>query len=111
MTSLTGVPPGGRGPGGRKLPVRICRAAGSPPNSFRYSRFRGPAVPMVPIAGGGDRSETTAIDRNIERVLWTSDSKSLLVGANDGTTVGLWLKPLDGAAYETHEHEEYEAQR
>jgi dipeptidyl aminopeptidase/acylaminoacyl peptidase len=59
-------------------------------------------IHVVPIAGNGtgagDRSETTAIDRNIERVLWTSDGKALLVGANDGTTVGLWLKPLEGPA-------------
>jgi dipeptidyl aminopeptidase/acylaminoacyl peptidase len=58
-------------------------------------------IRVAPLAGdgaGGDRSETTAIDRNMERVLWTSDSRALLVGANDGTTVGLWLKPLDGAA-------------
>jgi dipeptidyl aminopeptidase/acylaminoacyl peptidase len=48
--------------------------------------------------GVGDRSETTSIDRNFERFLWTSDSKALLVGANDGTTVGVWLKPLDGPA-------------
>jgi dipeptidyl aminopeptidase/acylaminoacyl peptidase len=59
-------------------------------------------IRVVPVAGkgtgAGDRSETTAIDRNIERVLWTADSKALLVGANDGTTVGLWLKPIDGPA-------------
>lgn len=57
-------------------------------------------VIAVPGKGTGDRdrSETTDIDRNIERVLWTSDSKSLLVGANDGTTVGLWRKPLGGPA-------------
>jgi len=58
-------------------------------------------IRVLPLAGkgsGADRSETTGIDRNMERVLWTSDSKALLVGANDGATVGLWLKPLDGPA-------------
>jgi dipeptidyl aminopeptidase/acylaminoacyl peptidase len=38
------------------------------------------------------------IDRNMARAIWTADSKSLLMGANDGTTVGLWLKPLNGEA-------------
>jgi dipeptidyl aminopeptidase/acylaminoacyl peptidase len=55
-------------------------------------------IRVVSASGAGDRSETTDIDRNIERVLWTADSKSLLIGANDATTVGLWLKPLDGSA-------------
>ena len=53
---------------------------------------------VVSTAGTGDRSETADIDKNIERVLWTSDSKALIVGANDATTVGLWFKPIDGPA-------------
>jgi len=56
-------------------------------------------IRVISASGAGDRSETAAdIDRNIARVLWTADSKSLLVGANDATTVSLWLKPLDGPA-------------
>jgi len=57
-------------------------------------------IRVVPLARGsaGDRSETAGIDRNMERALWTSNSQALLVGANDRTTVGLWLKPLDGPA-------------
>ena len=55
-------------------------------------------IHVASIAGGAEQSETSEIDKNIERVLWTSDSNALLVGANDRTTVGLWLKPLDGAA-------------
>ncbi|MGB6449935.1 MAG: S9 family peptidase [Steroidobacteraceae bacterium] len=55
-------------------------------------------IRVVSATGSGDRSQTKEIDRNIERVLWTADSKSLLVGANDATTLGLWLKPLDGPA-------------
>jgi dipeptidyl aminopeptidase/acylaminoacyl peptidase len=55
-------------------------------------------LPLAAKGSAGDRSETTGIDRNMERVLWTSDSKALVAGANDGTTVGLWLKPLDGPA-------------
>ena len=54
-------------------------------------------IRVVGIDGTADRAETGVIDRNFERVLWTSDSKALLVAANDGTTVGLWLKPLQGA--------------
>ena len=55
-------------------------------------------IRVISASGSGDRSETAEIDRNIQRVLWTADSKSLLVGANDATTVSLWLKPLDGPA-------------
>jgi len=55
-------------------------------------------IRVVSSTGTGDKSQTTDIDRNIERVLWTADSKALLVGANDATTVGLWLKPIDGPA-------------
>jgi dipeptidyl aminopeptidase/acylaminoacyl peptidase len=41
---------------------------------------------------------THSIDRNFFRALWTPDSKSILVGANDGVTAGMWLQPLQGAA-------------
>ncbi len=41
---------------------------------------------------------TRGIDRNIQRAIWMPDGKSLLVGANDRTTVSLWLQPLEGAA-------------
>ncbi len=52
----------------------------------------------VPAAGGEGANVTRGIDRNIQRAIWTPDGKSLLVGANDGTTVGLWIQPLDGSA-------------
>jgi len=55
-------------------------------------------IRVLSLKSNDDRSATSAIDRNFYRALWTSDSKALLVGANDGTTVGLWLKPPDGAA-------------
>jgi dipeptidyl aminopeptidase/acylaminoacyl peptidase len=56
-------------------------------------------VRVASLDGHGDRTLTaTDIDRNMMRSLWTSDSKAVVVGANDGTTVGLWVKPLDGAA-------------
>lgn len=55
-------------------------------------------VRVASISGQDDHTLTAAdIDRNMMRALWTSDSKAVVVGANDGTTVGLWVKPLDGA--------------
>ncbi len=55
-------------------------------------------VRVASLSGQGDRSLTaTDIDRNMMRALWTADSKAVVVGANDGTTVGLWVKPLEGA--------------
>jgi dipeptidyl aminopeptidase/acylaminoacyl peptidase len=55
-------------------------------------------VRVASIGGQGDRTLTaTDIDRNMMRSLWTADSKAVVVGANDGTTVGLWVKPLDGS--------------
>jgi hypothetical protein len=55
---------------------------------------------VVSIAGQGDQvCQTTEIDRNIERVVsGPRTARPLVVGANDGTTVGLWVKPLDGPA-------------
>ncbi|HEX9367998.1 MAG TPA: S9 family peptidase [Vicinamibacterales bacterium] len=44
------------------------------------------------------RNLTQAIDRNMARALWLPDGHALLVGANDSTTVSLWVQPLDGAA-------------
>jgi len=47
-------------------------------------------------AGGESTSVTRRLDRNAQRAIWMPDGKSLLVSANDGTTTGLWLQPLDG---------------
>lgn len=55
-------------------------------------------IHVAPSAGGPGKSITRAIDRHMARSIWMPDSKSLLVGANDGTRVSLWLQPLDGAA-------------
>jgi dipeptidyl aminopeptidase/acylaminoacyl peptidase len=55
-------------------------------------------IHVAPSAGGAGRSITQAIDRNVARSIWMPDGKSLLVGANDGTHVSLWLQPLDGSA-------------
>jgi dipeptidyl aminopeptidase/acylaminoacyl peptidase len=49
-------------------------------------------------AGGGETSSITrALDRNIQRAIWMPDGQHLLVSANDGVGVGLWLQPLDSS--------------
>lgn len=48
--------------------------------------------------GGPGRSITRALDRNIARSIWMPDGKTLLVGANDGTRVSLWLQSVNGSA-------------
>jgi dipeptidyl aminopeptidase/acylaminoacyl peptidase len=53
---------------------------------------------VAPAAGGEGTDATRGIDRNIARAIWMPDGKSLLVGANDGTSTGLWVQPLDGPA-------------
>ena len=53
---------------------------------------------IAPTAGGEGVVATRAIDRNIQRAIWMPGGKSLLVGANDGTTVGLWIQPIDAPA-------------
>lgn len=55
-------------------------------------------VHVARSAGGDGVNVTRGIDRNIMRSVWLADSKSLLVGANDRTGVGLWVQPIDGAA-------------
>ncbi len=49
------------------------------------------------VGGGEGRSITRSLDRNIQRSIWMPGSDSLLVSANDGTGVGLWVQPLNGA--------------
>ncbi len=55
-------------------------------------------IHLAPVRGGAGHSITRALDRNIARSIWMPDGKTLLVGANDGTRVSLWIQPLDGAA-------------
>ncbi|HKF47492.1 MAG TPA: S9 family peptidase [Terracidiphilus sp.] len=49
------------------------------------------------LKGDGD-NVTRDIDRNFFRALWMPDGKSILSGANDGATAGLWIQPLSGTA-------------
>jgi dipeptidyl aminopeptidase/acylaminoacyl peptidase len=58
----------------------------------------GNEVYWVKTAGGDGSSITRDVDRNIARSIWMPDGKSLLIGANDATTVSLWLQPLKGPA-------------
>jgi dipeptidyl aminopeptidase/acylaminoacyl peptidase len=51
-----------------------------------------------PAKGGDSSSITRALNRNVQRAIWMPDSHSMLVSANDGTTTGLWIQPLEGAA-------------
>jgi dipeptidyl aminopeptidase/acylaminoacyl peptidase len=55
-------------------------------------------IHVAPARGGAGRSLTRALDRNIARSIWMPGGTSLLVGANDGTRVSLWIQPLEGAA-------------
>jgi len=55
-------------------------------------------VLVARAAGGPGRNVSSALDRNIFRAEWMPNGRSLLLGANDTTQVGLWLQPLDGAA-------------
>ena len=55
-------------------------------------------VQVTSIEGGEGKSVTRGIDRNVQRAIWMPDSESLLVSANDGTGVGLWVQPISGPA-------------
>ncbi len=50
------------------------------------------------LAGGQGHDITRGLDKNIYGTWWRPDGKTLLVGGNDATTVGLWLQPLAGPA-------------
>ena len=58
----------------------------------------GNEINVTTIGGGEGKAITRALDRNIQRSIWMPDSNSLLVSANDGTGVSLWVQPLSGAA-------------
>ena len=53
---------------------------------------------VAPAAGGDGRSLTRDLDRNFRTFRWMPDSGSLIIRANDGTTAGLWIQPLEGPA-------------
>lgn len=53
---------------------------------------------LAPFAGGPGRDISVALDQNVYATRWMPDGKSLVVGGNVGTTVGLWRLPLTGAS-------------
>jgi dipeptidyl aminopeptidase/acylaminoacyl peptidase len=46
---------------------------------------------------GDGQDVTRAIDRNFFRAIWLPDGKTILTAANDATTAGMWLQPIDGS--------------
>ncbi len=91
----------------RALNEQIPRVGGarlSPDGaSIAYSYPRGGdrrfvnEIVVAPAAGAG-RSLTGALDRNISSFRWMPDGQSMVIRANDGTSVGVWIQPLDGPA-------------
>jgi len=87
------------------LKHHMSGAAFSPDGKFiSYSyprdgdtRFGG-EIFIAPAGGGDGRSLTHDMDRNVRTSRWMPDSRSLLIRANDGTTPGLWIQPLDSPA-------------
>jgi dipeptidyl aminopeptidase/acylaminoacyl peptidase len=55
-------------------------------------------VHIVAASGGQGLDLTKPLDRCIYRSIWSADSSSLLVGANDGSQVSLWIQPIQGKA-------------
>ena len=53
---------------------------------------------LAPAAGGPGRSLTRALDRQTFGAEWMPGGRSILVAANDRTSVGLWIQPLQGPA-------------
>ena len=53
---------------------------------------------VAPATGGEGVSLGAAIDRNFTRSIWLPDGRSLLLGANDGASVSIWIAPLHGRA-------------
>ena len=50
------------------------------------------------LSGGIEKNLTAPIDRCFFRAEWSTDSKAVLVSANDLNTVSLWMQPLNGTA-------------
>ena len=53
-------------------------------------------IVVAPTEGGEGRSVTSTLDRHVLTATWMKDSRSLLLGAADGTRTGVWLQPIDG---------------
>jgi dipeptidyl aminopeptidase/acylaminoacyl peptidase len=53
---------------------------------------------LAPFAGGPGHDLSARLEVNVFGTWWAHDGKSLIVGGNTGTTVGLWRLGLDGSA-------------
>jgi dipeptidyl aminopeptidase/acylaminoacyl peptidase len=53
---------------------------------------------LAPYAGGKGRDVSRRVEANVYGTWWEPDAKSLIVGGNTGTTVGLWRLNLDGSS-------------
>jgi dipeptidyl aminopeptidase/acylaminoacyl peptidase len=53
---------------------------------------------LAPFAGGAGRDLSARLDVNVFGTYWASDGRSLILGGNTGTTVGLWRLNLDGSS-------------
>ena len=53
---------------------------------------------LAPFAGGAGHDLSSRLEANLFGTWWLPDGKSLLVGGNTATTVGLWRLGLDGAS-------------
>ena len=76
-------------------PDGVSVAYGYPRNGDRVNLN---SIYLVPTTGGTARDVTAPLDRDISSAAWMPDSRSLLVSANDGTHVALYLQTLTGAA-------------
>ncbi|MGZ3404504.1 MAG: hypothetical protein ACXWKN_17505, partial [Phenylobacterium sp.] len=52
---------------------------------------------LAPFDGGAGKDIGVALDKNVYGTLWAPDGGSMIVGANTGTTVGLWRLKADGS--------------
>jgi dipeptidyl aminopeptidase/acylaminoacyl peptidase len=54
----------------------------------------------VTSSSGGNGDDVTAdeIDTNVQRAIWTPDSKALIISGHKDTDAALWIKPLKGKA-------------
>jgi dipeptidyl aminopeptidase/acylaminoacyl peptidase len=53
---------------------------------------------VAPFGGGAGRDLSAPADVNVFGTWWSHDGRSLIVGGNTGTTVGLWRVGVDGTA-------------
>lgn len=53
---------------------------------------------LAPFAGGAGRDLSARLEVNVYGSWWAPDGKSLIVGGNTGTTVGLWRLGVEGSA-------------